>query len=335
MYATSQNPSQLYTIDMTTGAATAVGPTGVTEIDGLAIRPSNKELYGVLTTASGSTLYRMSGQYGDAFFARNIRLPNLRAITFSLTGDTLYGGTTAGRLYRIDVATGDTTYIGTATGANRTYSGFAMSPTSGQLWASVRPPISGRDSIFIVNRANGAVTTVGRTGLTTSITPYIAFNKQGNLFALIGSGAQTNTLYSLDTLTATGTLIGSTNVSGLLAIALRTDSSGTVGVDEKILSGIPVTFELAQNYPNPFNPTTQIRYGLPVQSRVTIGVYNILGQEVVRLVDVTQNAGYHEVTWNGTNSKGTSVSSGLYLYKLEASGEGRTFTELKKMLLIK
>ncbi|MBM2840241.1 MAG: hypothetical protein HW412_769 [Bacteroidetes bacterium] len=332
MYATSGTPSQLYTINTTTGAATPVGPTGVASIDGLAIRALNKELYGALSTGSSATLYRMSRQYGDALLTRTINIPNLRAITFSLTGDTLYGGTNIGRLYRINITTGDTTYIGTANG--KVYSGFAISPTSNQLWASVRPPLIGRDSIFIVNRSTGSAITIGRTGLNL-ITPYIAFNKQGTLFALIGSGAQTNTLYSLDTLTATGTLIGSTGVAGLQAIAMRTDSSGSVDVDEGTPSGIPETFVLSRNYPNPFNPATQIRYGLPVQSMVSVTIYNIMGQEITRLYDGSQSAGYHEVVWNGLNAKGVSVASGIYLYKLEARGENRTFSETKRMLLLK
>jgi hypothetical protein len=323
MYATSANPSQLYTINPTTGAATAVGPTGVTEIDGLAIRPSNKELYGVLTTGSGSTLYRVSRQYGDALFHRTIALPNMRAITFSLNGDTLYAGTTNGRLYRINLATGDTTYIGTANG--KVYSGFAISPTSNQLWASVRPPLTGRDSIFVVNRATGTATPVGRTGLTI-ITPYIAFNKQGNLFALIGSGAQTNTLYSVDTLTATGTLIGSTNVAGLLAMALRTDSTGTVGVDERGTSGIPATFELSQNYPNPFNPTTTIQYSLPRAGHVSLKVYNLIGQQVAVLVDQMEEAGYKSVAFNASN-----LSSGTYVIELRSG----SLVTSKKLLLLK
>ena len=336
MYAASMVlgsiPSQLYAINTTTGVGTLIGPTGVNEIDGLAIRPSNRELYGVLATASGSTLYRISRQYGDALFTRNINLPNLRAITFSLTADTLYGATTNGRLYRINLATGDTTYLGT--GSGKIYSSLAISPTSHQLWASVRPPISGRDSIFVVNRATGLATGVGRTGLSV-ITPYLAFDRQGKLFAVIGSGSQTNTLYSLDTLNAAGTLIGSTGVTGLQAIAMRTDSTGPDAVQEGTVVEIPESFELSQNYPNPFNPSTQIRYGLPAQSRVTVTIYNVLGQDVVRLVDGVQGAGYHEAVWSGMSAGGMSVSSGIYLYKVEATNGVKTFAEWKKMVLVK
>jgi hypothetical protein len=323
MYAVSGNPSQFYTINQQTGAATLVGPTGVQEIDGLAIRPSTKEMYGVLSNASGSTLYRMSSQNGDALRLRSIAIPNMRAITFSLAGDTLFAGTTTGRLYRINVDTGDTTYIGTASG--KIYSGFAISPTSHILWASVRPPLSGRDSIFTVNRANGSAAGIGRTGLGI-ITPYLACDTQGRLMAIIGSGAQTNTLYAIDTLTGTGTLIGSTGVTGLLAIAMRTDSSGTSGVAPGTMAGMPASFALEQNYPNPFNPTTVIQYSLPRATAVTLRVYNLLGQEVRTLVNGNQPAGQHSVEFDAT-----SLASGVYLYKLEAG----TFVATRKLLLLR
>jgi hypothetical protein len=94
---------------------------------------------------------------------------------------------------------------------------------------------------------------------------------------------------------------------------------------------IPTTIALMQNYPNPFNPSTQIRYALPVQSYVTLTVYNALGQEVARLADEVQEAGYHEVRWNGTNGSGTPVSTGIYFYRMRAGD----FVDIKKMLLLK
>ena len=67
---------------------------------------------------------------------------------------------------------------------------------------------------------------------------------------------------------------------------------------------IPKTYVLLQNYPNPFNPTTQIKYGLPKASSVNLTIFNMLGQEVARLVDEVQPEGYYVVQWNGRNQSG-------------------------------
>ncbi len=92
-------------------------------------------------------------------------------------------------------------------------------------------------------------------------------------------------------------------------------------------------FSLSQNYPNPFNPTTTIKYSLPFQremkstvKNVTLKVYDILGKEIVILVNEIQKSGNHQVSFNGND-----LSSGVYFYRLQA-GE---FTETKKLLLMK
>ncbi len=95
--------------------------------------------------------------------------------------------------------------------------------------------------------------------------------------------------------------------------------------------GRPLQFVLAQNFPNPFNPVTKIRYGLPRPARVEITVYNTLGQVVKTLFSGRQDAGYHSIMWDGTNSHNRAVSTGLYFYRLEAGGEQR----VRKMLLLK
>ncbi|MBZ0203884.1 MAG: exo-alpha-sialidase [Ignavibacteria bacterium] len=81
---------------------------------------------------------------------------------------------------------------------------------------------------------------------------------------------------------------------------------------------VPLEFSLSQNYPNPFNPTTSINYSLKHDSWVTIVIYNILGQEVKRLIDNYEVAGYKSVIWVGTNNYGSLVSSGIYFCKLIA-----------------
>ncbi len=94
----------------------------------------------------------------------------------------------------------------------------------------------------------------------------------------------------------------------------------------------PAVFSLADNYPNPFNPATTIQYALPQAADVALTVYNVLGQPVRTLVAEHQSAGRYVVEWDATNDSGHSLSSGMYFYRLEASGE---FLEVKKMLLLK
>lgn len=89
---------------------------------------------------------------------------------------------------------------------------------------------------------------------------------------------------------------------------------------------IPKTLVLGQNFPNPFNPATQISFGIPKDSHVTLVVYDILGSRVATLVDGPVNAGFHTVSWNASR-----LASGIYIYRLSA-GE---FVQTKRMLLMK
>ena len=95
--------------------------------------------------------------------------------------------------------------------------------------------------------------------------------------------------------------------------------------------GLPDKFALAQNYPNPFNPTTTIRYAIRDRSKVRLTIYNSLGQEIRMLVNEIQGSGYKQINWDGKDSRGNAVSSGLYLYRLQAGD----FIQTKKMLLMK
>ena len=89
---------------------------------------------------------------------------------------------------------------------------------------------------------------------------------------------------------------------------------------------VPDTYSLSQNYPNPFNPSTNIKFSVPDLSFVNITVYNLIGQEVIQLVNKELQKGYYEVSFNASN-----LPSGVYLYRLQAGN----FAETKKMLLMK
>jgi len=92
------------------------------------------------------------------------------------------------------------------------------------------------------------------------------------------------------------------------------------------ISELPKVFSLAQNYPNPFNPVTSIKYSVPKQSLVKLVVYDVIGREVVTLVNEIRHAGNYNVSFDASN-----YASGVYFYRME-SGD---FTDVKKMVLIK
>jgi hypothetical protein len=101
-------------------------------------------------------------------------------------------------------------------------------------------------------------------------------------------------------------------------------------------SNMPREFALSQNYPNPFNPTTSIKYALPVDSRVTMKIYNALGQHVHTLLSEAQPAGYHVAEWNGKNNAGQQLASGMYFLQLTATGtNGKAFNDVRKLMMLK
>jgi len=99
----------------------------------------------------------------------------------------------------------------------------------------------------------------------------------------------------------------------------------------KQLDGLPTEFAMDQNYPNPFNPSTTIRFSVPHESKVSMVVYDMTGAVVKTILNENLSAGNKEVTWDGTNSNGAKVSTGMYIYRLEAG----SFSSTKKMLMLK
>jgi|GEM_PF-2253787 len=93
----------------------------------------------------------------------------------------------------------------------------------------------------------------------------------------------------------------------------------------------PNRFVLHQNIPNPFNPETTISYSIPVEGRVTLKIFDILGKEIIVLVDGLESAGQHRVIWDSRDSDGNRVPSGVYIYRLTSGSH----VEQKKMILIK
>lgn len=101
-------------------------------------------------------------------------------------------------------------------------------------------------------------------------------------------------------------------------------------VEFKMGVPIPGDYSLDQNYPNPFNPETMIKYQLPKAGKVVLKIYNTLGHEVRALVNEEKEAGYHEIRWDGRDDRGVLVSSGVYIYRIQAGD----FVSIRKMLLL-
>ena len=97
------------------------------------------------------------------------------------------------------------------------------------------------------------------------------------------------------------------------------ESSVKLSVERELTIITPEDYKLSQNYPNPFNPTTTIQYTLPMRDQITVTVYNMLGQEVVRLMNnESKPAGTYQLSWNGMDKNGVQVSSGMYFYTMSS-----------------
>ncbi|MEX0608997.1 MAG: right-handed parallel beta-helix repeat-containing protein [Balneolaceae bacterium] len=115
-------------------------------------------------------------------------------------------------------------------------------------------------------------------------------------------------------------------------IANEVDMSSTAVSNEEVKLNMPEQFELYQNYPNPFNPTTVIGFDISEANvKVTLKIFNVLGQEVATLANDNFNAGRHSVIWDGKNDAGMQVSTGVYIYRIQAGD----IVQSKKLTFIK
>lgn len=111
---------------------------------------------------------------------------------------------------------------------------------------------------------------------------------------------------------------------------LLTSVQYAVGV-QNISTEIPNKYELSQNYPNPFNPATKINFSITKNENVSIKVYDMMGREVITLVNQKMGPGRYSTDWQGINGTGVKVASGVYFYRMITP----SYTEIKKMVLVK
>ncbi len=149
-------------------------------------------------------------------------------------------------------------------------------------------------------------------------------------FACIGGlGSQTllDLEYSAMAATTFNSLLENLTVNDITIVL---DPSVDIAADE-IATAIPEAYELFQNYPNPFNPSTQINIALPASGHVSLKIYDIAGREVAVLLDEQMLPGTYQLNWEAKDVGGYQLSSGIYLYRLQAG----QFSETRRMILLR
>jgi hypothetical protein len=212
---------------------------------------------------------------------------------------------------------------------------ITFEPMTNDLWATRKGGFGQpKDGVYKIDLPTGDTTSVGVTGFNTA-TNDLAFDENGVLYGIKGTVSQVSDLFTIDVNTGAGTMIGSVGLRGLTALAYAETGVVSVEIDET-KNTVPTEFALSQNYPNPFNPTTSIEFSIPFNSNVSLIIYNLLGQAVTTLVNEEISAGNYNVVWNGEDQSGLKVSSGIYLYKMQATGtNGKEFQQIRKMVLLK
>jgi hypothetical protein len=275
--------------------------------------------------ATGGVL--RSSDNGTTWITMTNGLPSTFVVALCVSGTNVFAGTDGGGVY---VSTND--------GANWTSASSGLtSPHVNALAVNGNNLFAGTwgGGIFL-SSDNGAGWTPVNTGLANTGVFAIAVTG-GNLFAGTGPGGGvflsrnngTSWVSVNDGLTNTFvvalTVNGSYLFAGTSGGVWRRPLSELVSAEEEHTI-LPENFALGQNYPNPFNPRTTINYHIAYRSEVVLNVFDVLGQEVLQLVNDIQEPGYKTIQWDAGN-----ISSGIYFYQLRAG----SFVETRKMSLVK
>ncbi len=235
---------------------------------------------------NGSHIF--AGTFGDGVFLStnngtswttvNTGLTNTFVLSLAVNGSNLFAGTGSG----VFLSTNNgTSWTAVNTGLTNTFvRSFAVAGSN--LFAGTNG-----DGVFL-STDNGSSWRAVNTGLTY---PYV--------LALAVNGSH---------------LFAGTSDGGVW----RRPLSEMVTAVADDFSQAPIDFALEQNFPNPFNPQTTIRYQLPKTAQIVLKIFNLSGQEVRTLVNARQPAGVNAVVWDGKDESGKEVSSGIYIYRLQA-----------------
>lgn len=317
--------SSVYSVNSGNGQSTLLTPMEAgLAVGGISVRPVNGELYGMWS--GGIVRLSAGGPY-------HIKLPH--SLTgYNYTGgmafvnDSLLAFAADSVIARMNIRTGAIDTVHRFLTGHRVQS-LAYHPGGMQYYYSIRTTFGTipdtADAVFRLNASTKEVTRLGRTLVGTRIRSLLS-DKNGKLYALVDSAGSTPAyLITVNTSNGRGTLIGTTGVAGLLALALDPTTVAGVRPEPGVL---PSAFALHQNFPNPFNPSTVITYDVPVTGEVRLEVFDMLGRKAATLVSDVQRAGRYSVRADAT---ALGLSSGVYIYALRSG----SFSSARKMSIVK
>ena len=286
--------SMLYTVNPTTGLATAVGPTGTTTnfgTSGLAIDPASHKFYAV----------------GD-----------------------LDGQGQHRTLFDINPSTGAASPIGFTVGTGTYLYDVGLDPVSGTLYANGTNDFLGTPSkLFTLNKGSGAEVLIGTHGITLGRQMYyggMAFDPVTHVCYGIGSiSGSASGLYAVSTSTGAATLVGSFVTNGTTDGALTFIPDQITGVGP-----LPIGERGLAASPNPFTRETAVVYSLDRPARVEVAVFDIAGRRVATLFRGTQGSGDQRVMWNG-KTNGFDAPVGVYFVRVVVDGSQRGVMKLVRL----
>lgn len=315
----SGSTGKVIKIDRQTGAGSDIGLSGFSPLRSIAYNTASNELFAYNNSLGYPTyIVRVDGETGFGLYQFKAPI-TLTAMSFDPLGN-LIGVASTQKVYKMDLATGDTTYLVTS---KIKIAAMAIEPTTEEVYVSI-DATSNKDRIYKINKTTGDTIFVGNAGIGNNIIRALAFDGNGNLYGAYGEENVVSSFLKIDKTTGVATVVGTTSYRGVFGLAFAPDSVTAVSSEEFN----PTSYALFNNYPNPFNPSTVISYQLPQNSLVSLKVYDVLGNEVATLVNELQTAGVKNVTFD---LKDKTLGSGVYFYQLKAG----SFVQTNKMLLLK
>jgi hypothetical protein len=209
----------------------------------------------------------------------------------------------------------------------RTFIGLALLASTSLSQDAYRIPFAAKGNTIELTIANTSSIAATQVSIVVTGAPsWINFSQKTLTIDQLNAKSEKPTTFSfsIDKMAAV-------NKEETLTFTIKSKSGETWTKEVKIKVAPPERFELFQNYPNPFNPTTTICYQLTRDSEVNLKVYNLLGQEIVILVDGEKQAGYHQEVFDASRH-----SSGMYIYRIIYENEsGKQSSARKTMMVVK